>query len=193
MLDLERAHPLRYGPQKSEVKSRLDARIHPELAEAWLQAEAAEGRLFTRGDRLRRSGADLPLSVEHAALRDRMMQTLRAAGFSGPSQKELLDAFVGERDAVEMLGLLTAEESVVRLPGEILILSEFLTDARARLERYFGERETMAVADLKGVLDVSRKQGVPLLEYFDRLGWTARRGDVRIAGSRLNEAGERPR
>ena len=57
-----RPQPLRFGPMKSELKSRHEQKIHPEVAEAWIQAEIAAGTLFVRGDRLRRSGPTLRLT-----------------------------------------------------------------------------------------------------------------------------------
>ncbi len=185
ILEQERAQSLRYGPQKSEIKSRLDSRIHPDLAEAWLQAEIGAGRLFVRGDRLRRSGPELTLNATQTKLRDRLLGELTKAGHSGPSQKELLDAFANEKEAPELLALLIAEDSVVRLPGDILVTAETIRGARVRIQDYFATRSEMTVAELKEVLGVSRKQAVPLLEHFDRLAWTHRRGDVRIAGHRL--------
>ena len=58
---------------------------------------------------------------------------------------------------------------------------------RALLLKFFAENEEMNVASLKGLLGVSRKQAVPLLEWSDRQRWTERRGDVRVAGLKLRE------
>jgi selenocysteine-specific elongation factor len=49
------------------------------------------------------------------------------------------------------------------------------------------------VADARELLGSSRKFVVPLLERFDREGFTRRRGDVRIGGPRLDAAvGDHP-
>ena len=44
---------------------------------------------------------------------------------------------------------------------------------------------TVTVGDVRELLASSRKYVVPLLEQFDREGFTRRRGDVRVAGPRL--------
>ena len=44
---------------------------------------------------------------------------------------------------------------------------------------------TLSVGDVRELLGSSRKYVVPLLEQFDREGFTRRRGDVRVAGPRL--------
>ncbi|MBK8232720.1 MAG: SelB C-terminal domain-containing protein [Candidatus Eisenbacteria bacterium] len=78
----------------------------------------------------------------------------------------------------------------MRLPGEILLPAPLLDQFRQRLAAYFDQKPEMTIADLKEVFGVSRKQGVPLFEHADRLGWTNRRGDVRVAGHRLKARDE---
>ncbi len=185
ILEQERAQPLRFGPMKSEIKSRLEAKAHPEVAEAWIQEEIAGERLFASGDRLRRSSRTLELSARDAALRERMFGEIRGREFSGPTQKELLEMFSADKSAPELLQLLVGEERVLRLGGDLLLAAELLAVLRQRLAQYYLSHETMSVADLKEIFGVSRKFGVPLLELIDRLGWTERRGDLRLAGRRL--------
>jgi selenocysteine-specific elongation factor len=187
VLEHEKEHPLRYGPLKSELKSRYRKSIHADVAEAWIQQALADGKLHARGDRLRRSGAAIELPPRLSALRERMLEDLRARAFAGPTQKEFLQAYGDDRDAGEMLQLILGEETAVRIGADILLLAGVLPELRARTLRYFESKSEMSVADLKEVLGVSRKQGVPLLEYMDRRQWTVRQGDVRTAGPRLRD------
>ena len=187
ILEGERVQSLRFGPTKSELKSRHESKVHPDVAEAWIQREIAAGGLFARGDRLRRSGPDLALAPELQGQRDRLLRDLESRGFSGPSQRELLEALGGRAETAELLQLCLAEESIVRLPGDILLRGTLIDELRRRVREYFRAQPEMTVAALKDVLGVSRKQGVPLLEYLDARQWTQRRGDVRVAGRRLEE------
>jgi len=185
ILEAEKAQPLRFGPMKSELKSRHEQKIHPEAAEAWIQGEIAAGALFVRGDRLRRSGPDLTLPPELAALREGMLRDLEARGFTGPTQREFLEGYRGRAEAPEILQLCLMDESVVRLPGDILLFGGLVEELRRRVRGHFQAQPEMTVAGLKDILGVSRKQGVPYLEYLDARLWTERRGDVRVPGPRL--------
>ena len=183
----ERAHPLRFGPMKSELKSRHDARVHPEVAESWIQQGIASGALHARGDRLRASGANLTLTPPLAELRRRMLAELKAKGFTLASSKELLDSF-REAAATEMLQHLLSEEEIVKLSSDLLLHRDLLAELRRQVVRFYAGHTVMTVADLKEFLGVSRKQGVPLLEFLDHQQWTIRQGDVRARGPKL-EAG----
>lgn len=43
-----------------------------------------------------------------------------------------------------------------------------------------------AVSQFREALQITRKHAVPLIEYLDQQGITRRRGDLRLAGARLN-------
>lgn len=186
ILSYERANRLRFGPQKSELKSRHARAIHPEVAESWFQQELEAGRLWTRGDLVRRSNQAPSLTPPMQALRTGMLDALSAAGFSGPTQKAFLEDMGGAKGSDELLALLMANQEVVRLPSDILLHADRVGELRQITRRFFESNEEMNIGALKDLLGVSRKNGVPLLEFMDQQGWTERRGDVRIAGSRLH-------
>jgi selenocysteine-specific elongation factor len=186
ILEAEKEQSLRFGPMKSELKSRHEQKIHPDVAEAWIQGEIAAGALFVRGDRLRRSGPTLALAPALQELRDRMLADLEARGFSGPTQKEFLTGYTGQVGASEVLQLLFSDESVVRLPDDILLSGSLVEELRRRVRVFFETNGEMTVAGVKEVLGVTRKQGVPLLEFLDTRHWTQRRGDLRVRGPRLD-------
>jgi len=55
-------------------------------------------------------------------------------------------------------------------------------DIEAKLRAYLANRDLMSMADFKELTGLSRKFAVPLLEFFDRRGLTARVGDRRAPG-----------
>jgi selenocysteine-specific elongation factor len=185
ILDSERAQPLRFGPLKSELKSRQEHGIHPEATEAWIQQGIAQGTLFAKGDRLRASGPELTLPAALQALASVMLADLERRGFAAPTQKEFLETFANHPEAGELLQHLLGAERVVRVPPDLLLPAQAIETLRGRVSAFFAGQAEMTVADLKEALGVSRKQGVPLLEYLDRAQWTVRRGDVRAAGPKL--------
>lgn len=189
ILEQEKAHRLRFGPQKSELKSRLQKTAHADTVEAWIQTQIEGGRLFVSGDRVRRSGPDLKLTPPMKEMRAKMLAELEAAGYSGPSQRSFLFPYGTDKLAPEMLTLLLASGEAVRLPSEILIHGRYATELRIRLREAFRKTGELTIADLKELVGVSRKQGVPLLEYADQQQWTERRGDVRVAGRLLEDQG----
>lgn len=185
----QKHNPLQWGMLKSELKSRLERQVHPDLVEAWLQERSAAGDLHIRADRLRLGEESLSLSPTLSALKDRIIRAIQGHGFAGPSLKELLDELGGPKDGESLVSLLIEEGTVARVPPDLLYPAERLEEMRRLLQAFLAKNPEMGVAGLKEIIGVSRKHAVPLLEFFDRQRWTERRGDVRTAGPRLNEPG----
>ncbi len=184
----QKRNPLQWGILKSEVKSRLEKRVHPEVVESWIQERQAAGELHVRGDRLRLGEARIVLPPALQQLRERVRADLDARGFAAPSFKELADAIGPQRDLEELLNLLIAEGELTRIPPDLIYPSPRIEEMRSKLREIFARGSEMSVAVLKDALAISRKQAVPLLEYFDRQRWTERRGDLRVAGPRLSDS-----
>jgi selenocysteine-specific elongation factor len=204
----QRGNPISWGILKSELKQRVEAAIHADLVDAWVQEETGSGRLFVRSDRLRYGSATLELPPEHEDLRKRMLDTIQDAAFAGRKQKEVfeevqrqvvarpgdeaLTARLREKPAeqlkkeIEALLLLLVESGeVTRIPPFFYFSTRLLDEAVARVRAFFDTHEEMRVGDLKDLIGVSRKQAVPLLEYLDQVRITRRSGDIRLPGPRL--------
>ncbi len=83
---------------------------------------------------------------------------------------------------------LVREGALVDVDG-IVFTSDAIGRARALLRPALVDGGSITVSDARELLGSSRKFVVPLLERFDREGFTRRRGDVRISGPRLDAAG----
>lgn len=186
LLDHQKKNSLSWGLLKSELKSRFDSKIHPDLIESWIQEQAEAGELHIREDRLRHGSDRLDLSPAHAAVMEKILSEIDGRAFAGPSTKELLEALGSPKSAEELLAHMVREGEIVRVPPDFLYRASRIEDLRAQLEGFFARNPEMSVAGMKQMLGVSRKQAVPLLEWCDRQQWTERKGDVRIAGSRLS-------
>jgi len=81
---------------------------------------------------------------------------------------------------------LVREGVVVDIEG-ILFTAAALTLARQRLRDALADGATLTVGQVRELLGSSRKYVVPLLGHLDREGFTRRRGDVRIAGPRIDQ------
>jgi len=187
LIDHQEKNPLRWGLLKSELKSRLERQVHPDLIELWSQERQAGGELHVRGDRLRFGEDRLELSPRLGALRERILGELAARGFAGPTAKELFQAIGSPPDGESLLAHLVAEGEVVRVPPDLIYAPAKVEEIRSRLQAYLSQNAEIGVPALKDLFGLTRKHAVPLFEYSDRQRWTERRGDVRIAGPRLRE------
>jgi hypothetical protein len=81
----------------------------------------------------------------------------------------------------------TSEESgaLIKVGDSLFYHRAALDELDAKLRTYLASHAEMTMADFKDLTGLSRKFAVPLLEYFDRRGVTARTGDSRRPGPLL--------
>jgi len=190
--DIATAHttrnPLQWGVDKEELRRRL-AFPHPAaLFNRVLEIAVAGAPVFVRGNRVRAGSPDVALPPALARAIEGVQRQVRAAGAAFLTRDELArDWTLAERfaDAAQLL--------VDR--GDVVEVGDGLADPAAvarvaeAIGRVLDERGEVAVGDLKEAVGVTRKHAIPLLEYFDRVGLTLRRGNVRVGGpTRKNSA-----
>ncbi|MFN2593833.1 MAG: selenocysteine-specific translation elongation factor [Actinomycetota bacterium] len=110
------------------------------------------------------------------AARDELLKRLQEAGFAPPPIDEL-------RADGGLLKALLENGDLVRI-GDFFLTEAGAAEARSRVRTYIEESGPATVAQIRDLLDTSRKYAVPLCEWLDSTGATMRRGDVRILGPR---------
>jgi len=113
-----------------------------------------------------------------------VVAALEAGGFSVPELAGLAAAS-GVAEAAEHVQRLLFEGAAVRVSQDFCYTARQWAEIEAALRRHFAAQPALRVGDLKGLLGISRKHAIPLLEHCDRVGLTVRAGDERRRGPRL--------
>ena len=136
---------------------------------------------------LGRDGISLPtsatpqLSERDAELLAKLEKVLRAAGLKLPVLSELAEAAgLDAAVIIKTVKLLTRSGRLVQVSQKYLALPEQLQQF-AELAISLGEgNKVFSVADFKNKSAIGRNLAVAVLEYFDSIGLSARKGDGRI-------------
>jgi selenocysteine-specific elongation factor len=181
-----RAHPLRFGPGRGELKSRLARALDGAVFDAALAAGLAAGTLVVRGDRVSEAPGR-ELSGKYAEAATRVLEALERGGFAPPELASLLPPpGLNAAEGTELVGRLLADQRAVRIDATFVWSRPAWDRAVAWVGGHFAAAPTLTVADLKNGLEISRKWAVPLLEALDREEFTRREGDVRVPGARAS-------
>lgn len=91
--------------------------------------------------------------------------------------------------AKQIYDIFTMDGTFVRI-GEIYLYNKTIEKTASLLQLHFEKNPTINVAELRTLLQTSRKIALPLLEYFDSQKYTLRNGDQRVMGSKLKKTVE---
>jgi selenocysteine-specific elongation factor len=83
-----------------------------------------------------------------------------------------------------MFKLLAADGSLVKIKEDLYFLGEVMDDLRAKVRAWFETHEEISPGDFRDITTISRKNGVALLEHFDKEQITMRVGDKRVLRGR---------
>lgn len=85
------------------------------------------------------------------------------------------------------MGLLVDDGLLTQVSGELRFLTDAVAEALALLLEPFRRGEEFSASDYRTQLGTSRKYAIPLLEHFDNLGYTVRKGSSRVLRKSLDE------
>jgi selenocysteine-specific elongation factor len=169
-----RAHPLRRGMPREELKSRLrwsSTRLFQAALRSWI----AEGIFEEGGPYLWKSGHQIQFSGQQKRAVDQLLNQFAQSPYAPPTIKEA-QAAVGEEVYLALIDL----EELVPVSADVVFGKEAYEQMTEQVKRYFLEEKTLSAAQFRDLFHTSRKYALAFLEHLDALGMTQRVGDFRV-------------
>ncbi|MBI4722532.1 MAG: selenocysteine-specific translation elongation factor [Candidatus Stahlbacteria bacterium] len=80
----------------------------------------------------------------------------------------------------ELINLLIEEGKLIRIKGDFIVHQEKMEQIKQEIKKHIEKHKEMSIAELKEILDTTRKYTIPLAEYLDQIKFTKRVGDKRV-------------
>ena len=88
------------------------------------------------------------------------------------------------RQAQPILKLLVTEGTMVKIKEDLYYLSSVMEELREKVRKHFTDHSEITPGDFRDISGISRKNGIALLEHFDKEQLTMRVGDKRVLRGR---------
>ncbi|MEI7923215.1 MAG: selenocysteine-specific translation elongation factor [Planctomycetota bacterium] len=152
----------------------------PELIMALIQHPLAKKRINLSGTMVSMAGFNPQLTQTERKLR----QTLLEGLIKGQATPPLLDEWsktTGTKPAllIDIFQILISEGLVKEFGHGLFVTTQVATQTIERVQAWFSNHESLTVAELRDLLEVSRKYAVPIAEWLDLMKITRRDGDLR--------------
>jgi len=164
--------PLRRGIPREEFKSRLH--LSPRLFASALRKLIAEQALISSDKSIALPGFEVKLDTAQQASVQKLVRRFSERPYSPPTVKESRSE-VGD----EIFDALMESHELVAVSGDIIFRPEDYDAAVSKIRQVLQDRGTITLAEVRDLLDTSRKYVQPLLEHLDSIGFTVREGDFR--------------
>ncbi|MEX2553860.1 MAG: SelB C-terminal domain-containing protein, partial [Actinomycetota bacterium] len=165
------AHPVDAGMPLTALRRELN--LEDEVREVLLDELVRTGAVVADSSAVRTADF-VPQTV--GPEQQRLVEVVREAGAAPPAIAELNQ----EYGAPLVRALIRSGELVLVNP--FVFSYEFIAGLKSMVANRVNEVGPFTVADFRDLVGTTRKYAVPLLEYLDQIGFTARRGDLRVLG-----------
>ncbi len=181
ILEFHEKYPLRLGPSKEEVKSKLPKTVEAKLFHHMLRELVGLKEVIAEKDKLRLSTHRVSLRDDQERLKNKVERLFAQGGLQSPSIKELASKLSTDDSEVRNVVRLLVEEGVmIKAKEDLYFHAEAVEKLKAQLIEFLHAHHEITTAQFKELTRVSRKYAIPLIEYFDNSKITIRVGEKRL-------------
>ncbi len=175
------AYPLRTGLPKEELRSRCFSAIPNKIYNYLLKYLEQNGQIKIREQALTTPGYQPQIPQNLQAKISTMLNEIKAGWWQPPGWTELLEKNTLPLEwQDEVLHFLLNRGDLVKLADDIYYDQEALQAAKAKVLNQLEQQTQISLAEVRDLLNSSRKYILPFLEYLDREKITKRVGDQRV-------------
>lgn len=177
LAEFHQKNPLRLGIKRAEARARVVQA--PALFETVVKTLKEQKVVIEEGDRLRFSTHQIRLTPQERTFFERAVQVFKEVKWQSIDAETVftgIDKKLAERVKTALLE--TGE--LVDVGEGVLLHSNALAAAKKVIIELFTQKSELTASEIRQALGTTRKVVIPLLNYFDAIGLTQRRGDVRV-------------
>ena len=157
--------------------SDLSHRLHVDESVLRNIVQDVEGQVEWTSDGIRLAGRERLLDGEQQQLLGQVVNVVLDAGLESVDP---LGVLKGRADGDQLLGVLVAQGSLIRIHGSYVLHPDVHQELVDRVRSYLEEHGAIEPTQFKELTGLSRKRAIPLLEHLDTIGLTRRRGNQRV-------------
>jgi selenocysteine-specific elongation factor len=167
--DYHGQYPLRAGPPKEELRSRLN--LAPQVFNDVLRILNESGVTVEDGSTVRMPDHAPDIGEAQREMVDDYLRQLDSDPFSPPTDM-VIDP--------EVVNLLDERGQVVKVSESVVFSASAYGEMVDRISEYLNRNGEITVADVRDLLGTSRKYALALMDHLDHVRVTRRVGDVRV-------------
>jgi selenocysteine-specific elongation factor len=175
-----RQNPLHAGIPSAELRQKLCKGMDRACADALIAILYQEGKLRRQGDRYALSDFRVTLTRRQRSIREKLMQIYSTSGIETPITEHILEGFpTNERaEAKQVLESLITSGDLILLTPQICLYHEDYRRILETAKAHFETNDSLTLAQLRDLLNTSRKYSQAIIEYFDKIHITKKDGDI---------------
>ena len=173
-------NPLHSGIQSAELRQKLFKGMDRTPADSLIAILHQEGKIRKQGDRYALSDFTVTLTKRQRNIREKLLQIYTSAGIETPITDHVMEGFPSNErtEARQVLESLITSGDLILLTPQICLYRDVYGRILEVARTHFEENDSLTLAQLRDLLQTSRKYSQAIVEYFDKIHITRKDGDI---------------
>jgi selenocysteine-specific elongation factor len=174
-------YPLRQGYPKEDMRSRWFNKLNPKVFTGLMKYFEDSGLLQSQNKLITLPGYTPHPDGKVSLIINEIKKVFQENAFTPPSWEEI-DAVkeLDEAQLNEIISYLIDTGFMIKISDNIYLSVAAIEKGKQLLTEYFAKEKELSLATARDIFNTSRKYALPLVEYYDRIRFTRRIGDMRI-------------
>lgn len=173
-------NPLHAGIQSAELRQKLCKGMERSCADALIAILHQEGKIRKYADRYALSDFTVTLTKRQRGIREKLMQIYSTSGIETPITEHILEGFPSNErpEAKQVLESLITSGDLILLTPQICLYRKDYDRVLETAKLHFEANDSLTLAQLRDLLNTSRKYAQAIIEYFDKIHITRKDEDI---------------
>ena len=173
-------NPLHAGIQSAELRQKLCKGMERSAADSLIAIVHQEGKIRKAGDRYCLSDFTVTLTKRQRSIKEKLLQIYTTSGIETPITDHIMEGFPSNErtEAKQVLESLITSGDLILLTPQICLYRDVYEKILQVAQSHFESNDSLTLAQLRDLLQSSRKYSQAIIEYFDKIHITKKDGDI---------------
>ena len=173
-------NPLHAGIQSAELRQKLCKGMERSAADSLIAIVHQEGKIRKAGDRYCLSDFTVTLTKRQRSIKEKLLQIYTTSGIETPITDHIMEGFPSNErtEAKQVLESLITSGDLILLTPQICLYRDVYEKILQVAQTHFESNDSLTLAQLRDLLQSSRKYSQAIIEYFDKIHITKKDGDI---------------
>ena len=179
LLLYHKQNPLHAGIKSAELRQKLFKGMEQSCADALIFVLWHEGKLRKITDRYALSDFSVTLTKRQRNIQEKLLKIYTSSGIETPITEHIMEEFpTNERtEARQVLESLISSGELILLTPQVCLHKTTYTAVCQAAQAHFETHDSLTLAQLRDLLNTSRKYSQAIIEYFDKVHITRKEED----------------
>jgi len=179
--EFHKSHNKQHGIVLEELRHRIYPDLTFNLFEIILESLKKDRKIKIENGIVSLFEFSIKLNTKDEEKRESIYKIIKSGGIAPPFFNQILKEIkVSEKELNDFINILILDKKIVKIKQDFFLDIDVYSDIKEKLVKFLKENKEISLQDFKKIVNVSRKYMIPILEHFDSIRLTIRKGDKRV-------------